>query len=101
MVTLSGWMEPAATVGGDTFAYALDRDFLQVSITDAVGHEVAAALLATLLVAACATSAAGARACATRRATPMTPWRPTPLPASSSPARCCGSTCSRVTASSS
>jgi serine phosphatase RsbU (regulator of sigma subunit) len=48
--TLSGWMEPAATVGGDTFDYALDRDSLQVSITDAVGHEVAAALLATLLV---------------------------------------------------
>jgi serine phosphatase RsbU (regulator of sigma subunit) len=37
-------------VGGDTFDYALDRDSLQVSITDAVGDEVAAALLATLLV---------------------------------------------------
>ena len=36
--------------GRDTFDYNLDRDFLQVSITDAVGHEVAAALLATLLV---------------------------------------------------
>jgi serine phosphatase RsbU (regulator of sigma subunit) len=48
--TLAGWMEPAATVGGDTFDYALDRDSLQVSISDAVGHEVGAALLATLLV---------------------------------------------------
>jgi serine phosphatase RsbU (regulator of sigma subunit) len=48
--TLAGWLEPAATVGGDTFDYALSRDSLQVSITDAVGHEVAAALLATLLV---------------------------------------------------
>ena len=48
--TLAGWMEPAATVGGDTFDYALDRDCLQVSISDAVGHEVGAALLATLLV---------------------------------------------------
>jgi len=48
--TLAGWMEPAATVGGDTFDYALERDCLQVSITDAVGHEVGAALLATLLV---------------------------------------------------
>jgi serine phosphatase RsbU (regulator of sigma subunit) len=37
-------------VGGDTFDYTLDRDCLQVSITDAVGHEVAASLLATLLV---------------------------------------------------
>jgi len=48
--TLAGWLEPAASVGGDTFDYTLDRDALQVSITDAVGHQVAAALLATLLV---------------------------------------------------
>jgi serine phosphatase RsbU (regulator of sigma subunit) len=48
--TLAGWLEPAATVGGDTFDYALDRDALHVSITDAVGHEVGASLLATLLV---------------------------------------------------
>jgi serine phosphatase RsbU (regulator of sigma subunit) len=50
--TLAGWLEPAASVGGDTFDYTLDRDCLQVSITDAVGHQVAAALLATLLVGA-------------------------------------------------
>jgi hypothetical protein len=37
-------------VGGDTFDYALDEDAPQVSITDAAGHDVAAALLATLLV---------------------------------------------------
>ena len=48
--TISGWMEPASAVGGDTFDYALDEDALQVSITDAAGHDVAAALLATLLV---------------------------------------------------
>jgi serine phosphatase RsbU (regulator of sigma subunit) len=48
--TLAGWLAPASTVGGDTFDYTLDRDSLQVSITDAVGHQVAAALLATLLV---------------------------------------------------
>jgi serine phosphatase RsbU (regulator of sigma subunit) len=48
--TLAGWLEPASSVGGDTFDYTLDRDHLQVSITDAVGHQVAAALLATLLV---------------------------------------------------
>jgi serine phosphatase RsbU (regulator of sigma subunit) len=47
---LAGWLEPAAAVGGDTFDYSLDRDFLHVSITDAVGHQVAASLLATLLV---------------------------------------------------
>ncbi|MGY1660642.1 PP2C family protein-serine/threonine phosphatase [Geodermatophilus sp. SYSU D00705] len=48
--TLAGWMEPASSVGGDTFDYTLDRDVLQLSITDAVGHQVPAALLATLLV---------------------------------------------------
>src|SRR3954449_10569829 len=48
--TLAGWLEPASTVGGDTFDYTLDRECLQVSITDAVGHQVEAALLATLLV---------------------------------------------------
>ena len=48
--TLAGWLEPAASVGGDTFDYTLDRSSLQVSITDAVGHQVAAALLATLFV---------------------------------------------------
>jgi serine phosphatase RsbU (regulator of sigma subunit) len=50
--TMAGWLEPAATVGGDTFDYTLDRECLQLSITDAVGHQVAAALLATLLVGA-------------------------------------------------
>jgi serine phosphatase RsbU (regulator of sigma subunit) len=48
--TLAGWLEPASSVGGDTFDYTLDRDHLRLSITDAVGHQVAAALLATLLV---------------------------------------------------
>jgi serine phosphatase RsbU (regulator of sigma subunit) len=48
--TVSGWLEPANAVGGDTFDYALDRDTLHVSITDAVGHDVNAAMLATVLV---------------------------------------------------
>ncbi|SFT80960.1 Serine phosphatase RsbU, regulator of sigma subunit [Geodermatophilus amargosae] len=50
--TLAGWLEPAASVGGDTFDFTLNNDVLHVSITDAVGHEVEAALLATLLVGA-------------------------------------------------
>ncbi len=50
--TLAGWLEPASQVGGDTFDYTLDRGTLHVSITDAVGHQVAAALVATLLVGA-------------------------------------------------
>ena len=48
--TLAGWLEPAASVGGDTFDYTLNRDSLHITITDAVGHEVDAALLATLFV---------------------------------------------------
>jgi serine phosphatase RsbU (regulator of sigma subunit) len=48
--TLAGWLEPAATVGGDTFDYSIDREFLYASVTDATGHAVEAALLATLTV---------------------------------------------------
>ena len=50
--TLAGWLEPAGDVGGDTFDFALDRDTLHISMTDAMGHEVNAALLATVLVGA-------------------------------------------------
>jgi serine phosphatase RsbU (regulator of sigma subunit) len=45
---LSGWLEPAASVGGDTFDYSLARDLLHISVTDAMGHGVASALTATL-----------------------------------------------------
>jgi serine phosphatase RsbU (regulator of sigma subunit) len=48
--TIAGWLEPASSVGGDTFDYSLDQHSLQISITDAAGHDVAAALLATVLV---------------------------------------------------
>jgi serine phosphatase RsbU (regulator of sigma subunit) len=48
--SLAGWLEPAHEVGGDTFDYSLDRDHLYVSVTDAMGHGVEAALLATLVV---------------------------------------------------
>ena len=48
--TLAGWLEPAATIAGDTFDFSLARDVLHLSITDAMGHGVAAALSATLCV---------------------------------------------------
>ncbi|MBA3743040.1 PP2C family protein-serine/threonine phosphatase [Sporichthya sp.] len=48
--TLSAWLEPAATIGGDTFDYSLDREALHLSLTDAMGHGVASALIATLCV---------------------------------------------------
>ncbi|MFF0191118.1 PP2C family protein-serine/threonine phosphatase [Streptomyces sp. NPDC005244] len=49
---VAGALEPAAHVGGDTFDYVLDHDTVQLSITDAMGHDVQAALLATLAVGA-------------------------------------------------
>ena len=48
--TLAGWLEPAGNVGGDTFDFALERGMLHFSMTDAMGHEVGAALLATIMV---------------------------------------------------
>lgn len=48
--TLSGWLEPAAGIAGDTFDFSLARDVLHLSLTDAMGHGVGAALTATLCV---------------------------------------------------
>ncbi|MBJ6637267.1 serine/threonine-protein phosphatase [Streptomyces sp. DHE7-1] len=48
--TLAGGLAPADDIGGDTYDYALDEDVLHVSITDAMGHDTASALLATLTV---------------------------------------------------
>lgn len=48
--TLAAWLEPAASIGGDTFDYSLARDQLHLSITDAMGHGVHSALTATLCV---------------------------------------------------
>src|SRR5215218_782892 len=50
--TLAAWLEPAGDVGGDTFDFALERDTLHLSMTDAMGHEVDAAVLATVFVGA-------------------------------------------------
>jgi len=50
--TLAGWLEPAGNVGGDTFDFTIERETLHISMTDAMGHEVSAALLATVLVGA-------------------------------------------------
>jgi serine phosphatase RsbU (regulator of sigma subunit) len=50
--TLAAWLEPAGEVGGDTFDFSLDRSALHISITDAMGHSVESALLATLAVGA-------------------------------------------------
>lgn len=49
-VVVAGWLEPSHTAGGDTFDYSLDREHLYLSLTDAMGHSIEAALLATLAV---------------------------------------------------
>lgn len=48
--TVAGWLEPTSEVGGDTFDYSVERDVLHLSISDAMGHTVNAAQLATLAV---------------------------------------------------
>ncbi|MEU2931030.1 PP2C family protein-serine/threonine phosphatase [Streptomyces sp. NPDC007251] len=50
--TLSGNLEPSEDLSGDTFDYTQDRDTLHVSVTDPMGHDIDAALAATVLVGA-------------------------------------------------
>jgi serine phosphatase RsbU (regulator of sigma subunit) len=49
--TLAAWLEPAGEIAGDTFDFAMERDTLHLSMTDAMGHSIDAAVLATVLVA--------------------------------------------------
>ncbi|MER6190184.1 PP2C family protein-serine/threonine phosphatase [Streptomyces cyaneofuscatus] len=50
--TLAGALVPASDIAGDTYDYSLDHDALHLSVTDAMGHDVAASLIATLAVTA-------------------------------------------------
>lgn len=47
---LAGALVPASDIAGDTYDYSLDQSTLHLSITDAMGHDVDASLMATLLV---------------------------------------------------
>ncbi|UAL31735.1 serine/threonine-protein phosphatase [Nocardioides rotundus] len=47
---IAGNLEPAYEIAGDTFDYAVGRDRLTVTITDAIGHGLRAALLGGLAV---------------------------------------------------
>nr|WP_202512529.1 GAF domain-containing SpoIIE family protein phosphatase [Streptomyces sp. SID3343] len=47
---LAAALVPASDIAGDTYDYSLDRDTLHLSITDAMGHDVNASLIATLLI---------------------------------------------------
>ena len=50
--TLCGHLEPSEDLSGDTFDYAVERDTLHLSVTDPMGHDLNAALAATVLVGA-------------------------------------------------
>jgi len=50
--SLAAWLEPAGEIAGDSFDFSIERDTLHLSMTDARGHSVDAAILATLLVGA-------------------------------------------------
>ncbi|MGY1726849.1 PP2C family protein-serine/threonine phosphatase [Geodermatophilus sp. SYSU D01062] len=51
-VDLSGILEPAYEVGGDSFDYALDEHLLHLAVFDAMGHGLTAATMATVVLAA-------------------------------------------------
>lgn len=51
-VVITGALEPAYDIGGDTFDYAANDPHVDVMVLDAVGHGLAAALLASAAVGA-------------------------------------------------
>jgi hypothetical protein len=69
--TLAAWLEPSGDIAGDTFDFALERDTLHFSMTDAMGHAVNASVLATVLVGGSAMPAGRGSSSASRRASPM------------------------------
>ncbi len=52
-VLLAAALEPAYEAGGDAFDYSILGDHLHVSVFDALGHDLAAGLLASVGVASC------------------------------------------------
>ncbi|WP_281286702.1 PP2C family protein-serine/threonine phosphatase [Herbidospora galbida] len=80
---------PASDIAGDSYDYSLDHDTLHLSITDAMGHDVNAALMATLLVNA----SRGARRSGADLAGQAGSTRPCWITAGvpSPPASCCAS----------
>ncbi|MFJ3213096.1 MULTISPECIES: PP2C family protein-serine/threonine phosphatase [Streptomyces] len=50
--TVCGNLEPSEDLSGDSFDYIVDRDTLHMSVTDPMGHDLDAALAATVLVGA-------------------------------------------------
>jgi serine phosphatase RsbU (regulator of sigma subunit) len=50
--SLAGFVEPTYRVGGDNFDYAVEKESVTLSVTDAKGHGLRAALLSALAVTA-------------------------------------------------
>ena len=48
--TIAGWLEPSASAAGDTFDYVASPGRLTASLTDATGHDLGSAMVATLTV---------------------------------------------------
>ncbi|MGX1762234.1 PP2C family protein-serine/threonine phosphatase [Streptomyces lydicus] len=51
-VSVAGILEPAYSVAGDSFDYALNEDILHVAMVDAMGHGLDAATMATVAIGA-------------------------------------------------
>ncbi|MGW2553187.1 PP2C family protein-serine/threonine phosphatase [Streptomyces sp. NPDC001635] len=51
-VEVAGMLEPAYSVAGDSFDYALNDDILHVALIDAMGHGLDAATMATVAIGA-------------------------------------------------
>lgn len=51
-VELAGILEPAYQVGGDSFDYAMNEHVLHFGVFDAMGHDLDAAMMATVVIAA-------------------------------------------------
>jgi serine phosphatase RsbU (regulator of sigma subunit) len=50
MIDVSGILEPAYEIAGDTFDYAVDGDVVHFAVFDAIGHGLEASQIATLAV---------------------------------------------------
>lgn len=49
-VSVSGFLEPAYSIGGDSFDYALNADVAEFAIIDAVGHGMPAVLISAVSI---------------------------------------------------
>lgn len=96
--TLCGSLEPSEDLSGDTFDYALDRDTLHLSVTDSMGHNIDAALAATVLVSALRSARRAGADLAEQAHRADQAWPTTPTPpgsycaSTSTPARLSSST---------